>query len=580
MAEAKYGGTAPKRPLFQKEPGQEERLLPVALVLIVALFVALPYLYRFFAPQAPAPAAQPVAAQPVTPAAPAAEAVPKPVKQPVRRAAPVSAQKEEIFVLETNLHRLALSNRGAVVRSWVLKKHKGSAGKPLELINLAAVAKVGYPFALEFKDRKPSADPNQALFVAKPAPDGLGIDYEFSDGACLVRKSFRFRQDDYLAQFSSEVTQAGAPLAHLVAWRGGFGDFAVLNPAGTQRSLYFDLPAGKLITKDAKAARNGPLTDYGTYSFAGLEDNYFAAVFLPAAGQQIEVRTFSDAVASPLNAKEEPHVGAAVGGAGRQEFRLFTGPKDIDLLRRIDPRLEQMVDWGWFGFLAKPLFLILSWANDTFVHNYGWSIVLITVFINFALLPLKFKSMKSMKRMQALQPEVAAIQARYKGLSLRDPKKAQQNQEMMALYKKHGVNPMGGCLPMVLQIPFFFAFYKVLMVAIEMRGASWLWVTDLSQPEHLPIRLLPVAMVVSQFVMQKMTPTTSADPMQQKMMLFMPLVFGFMFYQFQSGLVLYWLTSNLVGIAQQWFINKTMPAAVPQVVAVKSPPKKGGKGKR
>jgi YidC/Oxa1 family membrane protein insertase len=206
--------------------------------------------------------------------------------------------------------------------------------------------------------------------------------------------------------------------------------------------------------------------------------------------------------------------------------------------------------------------------------------VLVTVIINIALVPFKLKSMKSMKRMQALQPEVQAIQAKYKGLSLRDPKKAQQNQEMMDLYRKHGVNPMGGCLPMVLQIPFFIAFYKVLTVAIEMRGANWLWVTDLSQPEHLPIRILPVAMVVSQFVMQKMTPTTTADPMQQKMMLFMPLVFGFMFYQFQSGLVLYWLTSNLVGIAQQLMVNKMTAAPAPVAPPVKTTPRKGGKGRR
>lgn len=202
---------------------------------------------------------------------------------------------------------------------------------------------------------------------------------------------------------------------------------------------------------------------------------------------------------------------------------------------------------------------------------------MVTIIINFALLPLKFKSMKSMKKMQGLQPEIAKINAKYKNIGLRDPRKAEQNQETMALYKKHGVNPMGGCIPMLVQIPFFFAFYKVLVVAIEMRGASWLWVSDLSQPENLPIRILPVAMVISQFIMQKMTPTTSADPTQQKIMMFMPLIFGFMFYQFQSGLVLYWLTSNVVGVAQQWFINKTAPAVV--IPAEPAKKKKSGGGR-
>jgi YidC/Oxa1 family membrane protein insertase len=225
------------------------------------------------------------------------------------------------------------------------------------------------------------------------------------------------------------------------------------------------------------------------------------------------------------------------------------------------------------------LFLILNWLNDHVVHNYGWAIILVTILINFAILPMRLKSMRSMKKMQNLKPQIDAINAKYKNVGLRDPRKADQNAEVMDLYKKHGVNPMGGCLPMVLQIPVFFAFYKVLTVAIEMRGASWLWVTDLSQPEHLPIRILPVAMIVAQFVMQKMTPNPSADPNQQRMMMFLPLVFGFMFYGVSSGLVLYWLTSNLVGIVQQWFINKSMgapagAAAVEPAKAAAAPGKK------
>jgi YidC/Oxa1 family membrane protein insertase len=169
--------------------------------------------------------------------------------------------------------------------------------------------------------------------------------------------------------------------------------------------------------------------------------------------------------------------------------------------------------------------------------------------------------------MQALKPQIDTINAKYKNVGMRDPRKAEQNAEVMDLYKKHGVNPMGGCLPMLIQFPFFIAFYKVLAVAIEMRGANWLWVGDLSQPEHLAIRILPVAMIVAQFYMQKMTPTPSTDPNQQKMMMFMPLIFGFMFWSASSGLVLYWLTSNLVGIVQQWFINKSMPAPPSQPVA-------------
>jgi YidC/Oxa1 family membrane protein insertase len=231
--------------------------------------------------------------------------------------------------------------------------------------------------------------------------------------------------------------------------------------------------------------------------------------------------------------------------------------------------LEQVVNFGWFGIIAKPLFLAVNWVNNRFVHDYGWAIVLVTVVINFLLLPLKYTSLKSMKKMQLLQPQIAAINERYKGIGLRDPRKSQQNEEVMGLYKKNNVNPMGGCVPMLLPIPFFIAFYTVLTVAIEMRGAHWLWVTDLSQPEHIPIRILPITMIVTQFIMQKMTPATTMDPAQQKMMMFMPLMFGFMFYGLSSGVVLYWLTGNVVGIAQQVLFNKISAPAL----ALPPPPK-------
>src|SRR4029079_350512 len=224
----------------------------------------------------------------------------------------------------------------------------------------------------------------------------------------------------------------------------------------------------------------------------------------------------------------------------------------------------------WLSVLAKPLFLLVNWFNDSFVHNFGWSIILVTIAINFILFPLKLSNMKSMRKMQALKPQIDAINEKYRGLKMTDPKKGEQNQEVMDLYKKYGVNPMGGCVPMVLQIPFFFAFYKVFTVSVEMRGAPWLWVTDLSQPETLPIKILPLAMIASQFFMQKMTPQPNQDPAQARMMMFMPLIFGFMFYNFASGLVLYYWTSNLVSMGQQYFFNRT--GAAGDAAGMVSPP--------
>jgi YidC/Oxa1 family membrane protein insertase len=226
--------------------------------------------------------------------------------------------------------------------------------------------------------------------------------------------------------------------------------------------------------------------------------------------------------------------------------------------------------------VAKPLFLLVDWANRGFIHNFGWSIVVVTIVLNSILFPLRLSNMKSMRKMQALKPQIDAINAKYKNVGMRDPKKADQNQEVMGLYKKYGVNPMGGCFPMLIQIPFFIAFYKVFSVSVEMRGATWLWVTDLSQAEHPAIKLLPIIMIVSQFLMQKMTPQANVDPNQKTMMMMMPLIFGFMFYNLPSGLVLYYLTSNLVNVGQQWFFNHT-EAAVEAARSVEPPKKKNGR---
>jgi YidC/Oxa1 family membrane protein insertase len=562
------------------EPSMERRLL-LAFVLMGAILFLTPYFYRQFVP-APPPAkpaktqaVKPAPAEAKPPEAPPAEApAPAPAKPaPAPTAPAVSAEKEETTVIDTALYRIELSNRGAVVHTWLLKKYKDSAGKPLELVNPAAAEKAGYPFSLTFPGKKLPVDLNQTLYAVQVSQDGLKIDYEYSNGNVVSRKSFQFRRDSYLSEFTSEVALDGAGVPHFVAWSGGFGDFALKNAAGQQHSVYFDLASNRLFTKSAKDAKEGPVSDTGAYSFAGIEDTYFAAVFLPESEAPFTLRTTSTEIA------KEAHAGAAVGGSPALRFSVFVGPKDMAILKRVNPKLEQIVNFGrWFGWLAKPLFLIVNWFNNHTIHNYGWAIVLVTIVINFALLPFKFKSMKSMKKMQALKPQIDAINAKYKNVGLRDPRKAEQNEEVMALYKKHGVNPMSGCLPMLPQLPIFIAFYNVLTVAIEMRGARWLWVTDLSQPEHLPIHILPILMIVAQYIMQKMTPTPGQDPTQAKMMQFMPLIFGFMFYNMSSGLVLYWLTSNLVGIAQQWMINRSMPEPAPEAPPPPAPKrKKGGK---
>ncbi len=566
MPEPTGGGTQPPASPNKKSMSMETRLLLAFLMMGAVLFLT-PYFFK--QPQPPATKAtkqSPAVATakpetPPEPPSPAETARSKAAAVPVVPGA-VSADREQTSVVETKLYKVVFSNRGAVVRSWILKEYKDSKGASVDLVNQSSAARTPYPFSLRFDKQKVDVNLDQALYIANVSRDGLSLEFNYSDGRVASRKTFQFAPDRYLTQVTSAVTQNGAAVPHLLAWRGGFGDQTVLNPSTAEHTLYYNITDNKLVVNEAKAAKDGPVSSQGSFSFAGLEDAYFAAVFLPANNGPFEVVTLNDPFPPSEGAKEVNHIGVAVGGDPVNKFSLFAGPKDVDLLRRVDPKLAQVVDFGWFAFLARPLFMSLNWVSDHLTRNYGWAIILVTVAINMLLLPLKISSLRSMKKMQVLQPQIAAINEKYKNVGLRDPRKQEQNAEVMELYKKNGVNPAGGCVPMILQIPFFIAFYKVLSVAIEMRGASWLWVTDLSQPEHLAIRILPLAMIATQFFLQRMTPNTSMDPAQQKVMLLMPLMLGFMFYGVSSGLVLYWLTGNVVGIAQQWFFNRTATVTV------------------
>ena len=553
------------------------------LAVVLAGLVLMLSQYYLTPPQPPAPAAkteetgkQPEPAAPPVPSA--APAAPAPADAPVDTAAQVQAAQEEQITVETDLHKVVFSNRGAVVKSWILKSFKDSEGRPLELVNQKALATGGQtipePFSVAFKTT-PRTNPNGSLYrVERPGDDGNTVTFEFSDGRTSAKKTFEFAQGTYLVMLSSQVIENGVAIPHSLAWRGGFGDATVPSPSADARAVYFDVPDNSLNKKQADDAESAPVSASGIYAFAGQEDKYFAAVMLPVQqGGTLELTTYADNVPKDDGAKDL-RAGAAVGGSGANAFELYVGPKDPDILRGVDPRLDKLVDWGFFGFLAKPLFYALTWVYNTVIHNYGWAIILVTVVINLVLFPLRLSSIKSSRKMQDIKPLETALREKYKGIPMKDPRKQEMNQELMALYQKHGINPLGGCVPILLQIPFFIAFYTVLTVAIEMRGASWLWVTDLSQPETIAIRVLPILMAISQFVSQKMTPSPGMDPTQQKMMMIMPLVLFYPFYFFSAGLVLYWLTGNIVSIVQQWILNRNMPKPAPQVITAPATKKK------
>jgi YidC/Oxa1 family membrane protein insertase len=565
-----------------KEMSMEKRLL-LALLLTVPILILTPY---FMGPQTPppqekkaAPAKQAPASNPAAQTSAAAPAAPAPSAAAPKAAAPNTKETTQdalpSFAIDTDLYHVVFTNHGATVQNWKLKKYQGNDGKPLDLVNAANAWLT--PLSLNIpSDKALEQRLNWIYFTQKADADGLGVSYEYSDGHVAVKKTFRFERNTYLSRVTTELTLDGKRVPHGLQWRGGFGDLTVANPSANGHAVYFDLGQGKLIDNGPTSAAKGPIQASGTHSFAGISDTYFAAVFLPEKEDAMRETVFTDYGTTALDAKKMPFPGIAISNGDLNQFRLFVGPKDIDLLKRIDPKLEQLVDFGWMAILAKPLFLAVNWANDNIVHSFGWSIVVVTIVLNLALFPLRLSSMKSMRKMQALKPQIDAINAKYKGMKVSDPRKQEQTQETMDLYKRNGVNPMGGCLPMALQLPILIAFYEVFRAAVEMRGAHWLWVTDLSQAETLPIHILPIIMIGTQFLSQKMMPQPGADPAQQRMTMFMPLIFGFMFYNLQSGLVLYYLTSNLVGVALQWFFNKTDTARL-VAQSVEPPKKKTGK---
>lgn len=466
----------------------------------------------------------------------------------------IHGEREETFTIETDYDRVEFSSKGAVVRSWILKGFKDHSGKPLDLVNQLANGKVPAPFSLYFKN-PPATDPNQALFNVKRSDDGMGVDFEFSDGRMDVKKSFQFGEKSYRVGVTSQVTENGTMVPHELEWRGGFGDQTIVKAAASEHAVYYDQTNSKLYEKDAKEAKNGPAPFSGQFSFAGLEDQYFAGVFLPVNPKPVEITVFSDSIPDAQKA-EEQRVGAAVGGDGLNGFTFFAGPKDTNLLGKVDKKLETLIDWGWFGVIAKPLFLVVNWTAEHVVHNWGWAIMLVTAAINFILFPLRLSSMKSSRRMQNLQPQIKAINDKYKNIKLNDPRKQEQNEELMALYKREGVNPVGGCLPMLLPLFLLWPYYRMLTVAIDLRHAPWLWIQDLSAPD--PWHILPIGIVVTMFLMQRMTPQAGMDPAQQRMMnIMMPGMLGVMSWNLPAGLGVYWAAGQLIGIAQQSVMNRT-----------------------
>jgi YidC/Oxa1 family membrane protein insertase len=556
----------------------EEQNQRILLAFALAFAVLIVWRAFFMKPLPPAPQPSPaasVAKVPATPSLqPATPAPETPSTLPVQQ-----GNKAEEIVVEGDLYRVTLSTEGAVIKSWVLKKYKDEKGDPLDVVNQAACDQLGYPMGLSLADQALSGKLNGALYVAQSGEPASGqaqgtlkaptkLNFIYSDGQVEARKQLSFGPN-YEIRVQASVREGQIYLPLGVVWSGGFGDYTLpfkVREAVAQ-AVYGNVGS---ITKVAERKLKEALTIPGPFELAGLEDRYFADIFLPDSPEtefRLSRQTWNP---KEWTEKEPPKPLLATLVYPQPKpltVRLFVGPKDLDVLRSVKPPLDGLVDFGWFSVVAKPLFVALDYIHDHWVHNWGWAIVVLTVIINLALFPLKLKSIRSAQEMQRVAPLVKEIQEKYKTYKMNDPRKQRMNEEMMKLYKEHGINPLGGCLPMVIQLPFLYGFYRVLDLSIELRHAPWIGcIKDLVMPDKcylfgIPVALLPTVMIVTMFILQKMTPVASADPAQQRMMMVMPLVFGIMFYNFAAGLVLYWLTGNIVGILQQLAINKWMAPA-------------------
>ncbi len=554
------------------------------LLAVILSFIVLYGYQALFPPPKPsigkgptAPAAGPAGQSPATaqpsPTPPPTAENPAQVSptQAVAAAAPlVSDNAERDITVENSSVAAVFTTRGAALKSWRLKKYQDSAGQPLELVPHTVPPGTPRPFTVSVPDDPSSAILADALF--KPSADQLVVtsgtatlSFDYKDASGLTaRKAFVFSSDlPYVADFSAAVSLADKDLPVTVQWGPGIGSGVVAstrsyNPA-PQPIFYRDGSVNRI--RPNKVAENA--VQDGSVPFAGVDDHYFLVATLPGPQPvHLEYRTLD--VPLPAGGTVAHFIDWSIRYATTPvKARFFLGPKDFDVLASVDRDLVRSIDFGMFAWLVVPLLRALKWVNG-YVGNYGWSIIILTVLINVAMFPLRHKSVVSMRRMQEIQPQVKAIQDRYANLKMTDPAKQKMNTELMSLYRERGVNPASGCVPMLLTLPVLFAFYSMLSVAIELRGAPFAgWIHDLSV--HDPLFITPILMGITQFVQTKMTPST-ADPAQQKMMMFMPLVMMSFFLWAPSGLVLYWTTSNLWAIGQQVLTNRLIGPAKPHTV--------------
>jgi YidC/Oxa1 family membrane protein insertase len=506
------------------------------------------------------PAVEAQAAEETKPAeTPAAPPAAKPEAGPQPAVAAVAAGAEKTLRVETSLYEAAWTNRGAVLTSWKLHKHKARLPKSkdepveeLEMVNRLSAEVGRYPFSVKAEDQAVADVLNAALFETSGTGLSLGdgekgeLRFEFSDGQGLrAEKTYRFTGGSYEVGLEVRAWKNGQEVPLILLWGPGIG-----NPTPEEMKQSFTASRGLAAYSGRKVFRlderkyKPETSSLNFVDWAAYEENYFAALFFlpPQKGTAVFVREMKDQTPLYFLAVSRPE-------------SAFIGPKEFDRLRDLGRDAKKLISFGFFGAIAEVLLVAMKFFHR-FIPNWGVSIIILTIVIKILFFPLTYSSSKSMARMAELQPKVKALRAKYKKAKTDIAQRRQMNEEMMRLYKEHGVNPAGGCLPLLIQLPVFWGVFRMLVVAVEFRHSPFVfWIKDLSVKD--PTYVTPILMGITQYISQKITPS-SADPSQARMMMFMPVIMTFFFLSFQSGLILYWLTTNVLQIGQQAFMNRMM----------------------
>ena len=474
----------------------------------------------------------------------------KPAAPPAQ---PIAAAAQTITTVNAPDFTARFSNRGAELISFQLTHYKAKPSAKndetkVELVKDREPNRTDFPFAIEAADAKFTRVANSALYAVREFDEKGAhvIEYRWSDGRHTVTKTFRFT-GEYLFNFSVSVTP---PIAYRVAVGPGIrtlgpeekdNQFIITGNGAVQRDGSL-----KVISREKAEA----LSIFPAVQYIGIEDNYFLVAMRPEKSGGAILRSI-DVPAAKNEKRRELYAAVNASPDGVVSGAAFFGPKEANVVDKYG--FEKTLQFGVFGIIARFFLAALLWLNR-FTKNYGFAIIVLTIIIKVVLYPLQHKWIVSMKKMQKLQPKMEAIKARYKKARTDPEQKQKMNTEMMKLYQQEGINPAGGCLPFVLQIPILWGFYGLLTHAIELRGAPFMmWIHDLSMKD--PYYITPILMTVTMFIQQAITPST-ADPAQKRMFLIMPIVMGWIFKEFPTGVVLYWLMQNVLTIAQQLIMNK------------------------